>query len=114
MPRHRLACVEHAGDVGAQQLLPALGWKILQRTAELHSGIVDQDVDGADPSFDVCDALRHCRMLGDVERGDIGLVAFGAQCLGGCRELAGVAAVEHDLGAMVGETLRQRQPDTLA
>ncbi len=53
-------------------------------------------------------------MLGDVERGDIGLVAFGAQCLGGCRELAGVAAVEHDLGAMVGETLRQRQPDTLA
>ena len=52
VPRHRLADVEDAGDIGAQQLLPVVGREILERRAELHAGIVDQDVDRPDFGLD--------------------------------------------------------------
>ena len=45
--RDRLPDVEHAGDVGLQQLFPPLGREVFERRSKLHAGIVDENVDRA-------------------------------------------------------------------
>ena len=60
-PRHGLADVEHAVEVGAHQLVPGLDREVLERGAALDPGIVDQDVDRALLGLDPGDALGHLR-----------------------------------------------------
>ena len=52
-----LADIERARNIGGEQLLPFLDRKILERRAELHAGIVDQDIDRAGILLDRLDAV---------------------------------------------------------
>ena len=66
-PRHGLADVEHAVEVGAHQLVPGLDREVLERGAALDPGIVDQDVDRALLGLDLGDAFGHLDGIGNIK-----------------------------------------------
>ena len=108
-----LTDIERAGNIGGEQLLPFLDGKVLERRAELHAGIVDQDIDRTGNSLDRLDALLGGLRLRHVEAGHRHLVSGGRQSRRGRIKLAGVAAVEDDFGAVFGKALRECEPDAL-
>ncbi len=114
VPGDRLPNEKDAGDVGLQQFLPFVGWKILQRRTKLHAGIVDQYVDGADVLFHGVYgggdgiAIRH------VEERDRYFSAPCPQLFRGLLDPHGRAAIEDDAGAVGGQSLRDRVADALA
>jgi hypothetical protein len=57
-----LADIEHARNIGGEQLLPFFDRKVLERRAELHTGIVDQDIDRTEIS------LNLARVAGKLDR----------------------------------------------
>src|SRR5882757_2370253 len=64
-----LADIERARNIGGEQLLPFLDGKVLERRAELHAGIVDQDIDRPKISLDRLDTLRNGWRARHVEFG---------------------------------------------
>ena len=76
-----------------------------QRLSVLDAGVVDEDVQRADLGHAAMDRLG----LGDVE----GHVP-GAELACRTRDSGGVATVEHDVAARLGEAAGQRQPDPAA
>ena len=76
---------ERAVDVGRLQRAPFGGRVLRQRLAQVHGGVVDEDVDRAHRALDLGDAGDDRRFVGDVERA-------------GARRMAGV-----------GEPLRRRR-----
>ena len=84
--------------------------EVLERRAELHPGVVDQDVDRAELGLDAGDAGGDGGGVGDVEGRGRGAGDGG----GGRSQAVGVAAVEHDRRAVDGEALGEREADALA
>jgi hypothetical protein len=108
-----LADIERTRNIGGEQLLPFLDRKVLERRAELHAGIVDQDIDRAGISFNRLDAVLNRLRARHVEFGHRYLVPGGRQFRRSRSKLAAVAAVQDDFGAVFGKTLREREPDAL-
>jgi hypothetical protein len=112
-PRHRLRHIEDARDIGPQQLVPLVVGEVLERRAELHPGVVDQDVDRP-RSLDLRHTARHSLGVGHVEDRDLRPVAGLAERRGHRIEPRGRAAVQDHLGAVRRETFGEGQPDPLA
>src|SRR6266852_1527149 len=111
--RDGLTYIERARNIGGEQLLPFLDGKVLERRAELHTGIIDQDIDRTGISLD-----RLAPLLGGlgesyIEAGHRYLVPGGRQSRRGRIKLTRVAAVEDDFGAMFGKALREREANAL-
>ena len=119
LPRRRgimcraTACADEKDtvEIGADELVPGLLGELVQRHAALHAGIVDEDVDRADLSFDPSDGGPHVLSSGHIEAG---LVHREAICReGGCGlpESARVAAIEDDLSAGLSKSFCERIAD---
>ena len=113
MTRNGLTDIERARNIGGEQLLPFLDGKVLERRAELHTGIVDQDIDRAGILLDRLDTVPGGLSLRHVEAGHRYLVPGGRQFRRGRIELAGVSPVEDDLGAVFGKALSEREANAL-
>ena len=74
-----LADIERARNIGGEQLLPFIDGEILERRAELHAGIVDQDIDRTG-IFSIClDTVPGGLRVRHVEAGHRYLVPGGRQ-----------------------------------
>jgi hypothetical protein len=108
-----LTDIERARNIGGEQLVPFLDREILERRAELHAGIVDQDIDRAGISLNRLDTLLNGLRARHIEFGHRYLVPGGRQFRRRRSKLAAVAAVEDNFGAVFGKTSREREPDAL-
>ena len=108
-----LTYIERARNIGGEQLLPLLDGKVLERRAELHAGIVDQDIDRAGISLNRLDAFLGGLGERHVEADHRHLVPGSCQFRRSRIKLAGVAAVQDDFGAVFGKTLRECESDSL-
>src|SRR5690606_10496831 len=64
---YRLADGEDGSEVGGDDLVEPILGEILERSAMLHAGIVDEDVDGPDVALGKADGLADAVGAGDVE-----------------------------------------------
>jgi hypothetical protein len=94
--------------------LPFIDWEGFERRAELHAGIVDEDVDRADLRLDIGNGGAARLGIGDIEGGADGVAIAATDILGGRFRLLRVAAVDDDGSAMLGKPDRQRAADALA
>ena len=72
-----LAHVKDRRDIGLEQLFKCLGWKILQRGAMLHSGIVDQDINRARRAFKPVYRVAYRGMIRGIKRQLMGFYTVG-------------------------------------
>jgi hypothetical protein len=94
-------------------LLPLLGGKVLERRAELHAGVIDQDIDRAGILLDRLDTVPGGLRLRHVEAGHRYLVSSGRQSRRGRVKLGRVTAVEDNFGTVFGKALRECEANTL-
>ena len=88
-----LAHVKDRRDIGLEQLFKCLGWKILQRGAMLHSGIVDQDINRARRAFKPVYRLAYGGMIRGIKRQLMGFCTAGLQRFRCAGQFFGVAPV---------------------
>ena len=62
-------------QVGLDRVAESVGRRVDDRLAVDDAGVVDQHVDAAVPADEGLDLLAHRRLVGDVERHDLGLAA---------------------------------------
>lgn len=112
---HRAADQEGAGEVGVQDPFEVVGRDLEERFAVLYARVVDQDVQRADPVLDFLDRRLYGRLVGDVEGHGVhlGPGAFGEFGAGAFQGL-GIAAVEDEFGARLGQSRSQGESDALA
>src|SRR5690606_24083151 len=96
MTRYGLADIEDRGQVGGNDLVEFFRRKGFEAGAELHSGIVDQDIDGADLVLDMRHRVVDTVAAGDVEGHRIDRGAGGRKVLRGGAERDSVAGIEYD------------------
>ncbi len=113
-PSDGLAYDEDAAQVRRDEAIPGVVGKLGERPAMLHAGVVDQDVDAADPSLDAGDGRFDGGLVGDVEGLGIDAVTFGGKCRARGLERGGIAGIEHDARASAGQSAGQGQADALA
>src|SRR5215471_16465931 len=113
MTRNGLSNVEDARDIGPEQLLPLLRREILQRRAELHARIIDQDISGSDRLLDLGDTFTNGFGAGYVEARHRDFMPAGLETRRRSVELAAIAPVQDHGGAMLGKSPRDRQSDAL-
>lgn len=92
-----------------QQALEGIRRKILQRRSVLHTGIVDEDIDGADLRFETVDRLAHRAVIGSIEGKRSGTLDARCRRL----QLHLIAPVQHHFRPCFRQPVRQRQPDAL-
>ena len=97
----------------AEQLLPFLYGKILQRRTKLHAGVVDENIDRPDRPFDRGNPLADILGGGDIETGYRNRMPGRGQACRGSLELVALASVQNHGGAMLGEPSRDGEPDPL-
>ena len=107
----RLAHQEDRADVQVHHLVPGLERMILGRRAPGRAGVVDQDVDLAEPADrvlrDAHDLARLAQVGGDPDCLDAVALELRRRFL----EVAGLARREHDLGAGLAERLGDLQAE---
>src|SRR6185437_1111188 len=113
-PRHSLPDGEDRSDVGPHDLLKLFSRKIFERGAELHAGIVDEDIDRPELGFDIADPVGDALGIGDVEGYGLHIRPFAGQALSRPAQRLGVAAVEDDRGAGASESLGDTEADAAA
>ena len=109
--KHRVMHVERAGEVDRDQLLPLRRLRLDERPEHVPAGVVDQDVDRAEPGLGRGDRGGDLRPVGDVAEEGFGGEACGRDA---GRDLARRIEVEvehRDLGAFRGKAARRRPAD---
>ena len=110
--QHRLRHQEHAFQVGGDDAVPVLFRQPLDGArARTAAGIVDQHVDAAEGPDRALDQRCHLGLVGNIG-GNAHRVASQIADLSGDRlDPVVIAAVDHHLGALAGETERDFAPD---
>ncbi len=121
-PRRLAHGVEHAGEVDADRLVPALGVVDVdlsvgvarafgrpEAVADIEPGIGEADVEPAERRDVIVERLRHLREVGDVARVRARLVAFGAQPRRLALGTVGIDVGQRDLRARPRPCTRHRR-----
>lgn len=109
MAGNGLTDIEHRRDVRLQQAREGLCWKVLQRRAVLHAGIVYQYVDRTGLGFERIDRLTCGSVVGDVELQRPSTRDRLRRRL----QLVAITPIQHNLCSGARQALGQRQADAL-
>ena len=109
-----LAHMEDRGNIGLQQPLKSIGWKIVQLGAMLHAGIVDQNVNRANLSLKAIDSTPHSFVICCIKGQGMHGCAFIAQLLPRGLELRCIAPVEDKVRPCPGQSSSQGKTNALA
>ena len=107
MARHCLRYQKGRRHVGCHDAFEAIERKLFERRTLLHSGIVDEDVDGPERLFGVIDSLGDGILGCDVEGEGPDARALGGERGGGGTKRFGIATIDDDFGAGAGQPLGQ-------
>ena len=102
--------VEHRGQVDRDNRVPPLDRELFDAGHVLNARVVDQNVDAAEFAFGVVDHVGDLRRVADIGRV---MPHLAAKLLQFGNDFAGVAkTVEYQVGASLGQALRDTQTNT--
>ena len=107
----RVRAGERAGQVGVEHVAPLGDREFLRRLANIHAGIVDEDVQAAELGYGILNEFRARRIVGDVHHEGGHLHPVLADLGRGCCVLLRIAPRHSDRRARLSEPQRHAKAD---